>query len=349
MSLPKVAVVILNWNGSELLKKFLPSVINGSKYANTEIWVADNASTDMSINILKDEFPQVKIAINNGNLGYAGGYNEALKKIDADYYVLLNSDVEVSAGWITPVIEMMESDKNIAACQPKIRAYNNKAYFEYAGAAGGFIDTLGYPFCRGRVFHRFEKDNGQYDNPTEIFWASGACLFLNAAAFQNSGGGFDEDFFAHMEEIDLCWRLKNMGYKIMFCPKSIVYHVGGGTLNSSHPKKTYLNFRNNRLMIIKNLPFSQSIKIYFVRNILDFVAFLQALFSGYPKSAFAILKALFYVHKNIFYWLNKKKKVLNHINQNSIGEKNVSGVLKDSLVFNYFIKRNKNFKQIVKE
>lgn len=246
----KTAVVILNWNGRKFLKKFLPDVIKFSK-KDAEVIVADNASTDDSVAVLKADFPEIRIIENKSNGGFAKGYNQALKLIDAEYYILLNSDIEVTENWINPVIELMESDKNIAACQPKIRSYHEKEKFEYAGAAGGFIDKFGYPFCRGRIFQSLEEDKGQYDDTVEIFWATGAALFIRAELYHKLGG-MDDDFFAHMEEIDLCWRLKNEGYKIMYCPKSTVYHVGGGTLPTSSSWKTYLNFRNNFFLIYKN-------------------------------------------------------------------------------------------------
>jgi GT2 family glycosyltransferase len=266
MEAPKVAVVILNYNGLHWLKTFLEDVILKSKEA--EIYVADNASTDDSLDYVKQHFPSVKIVENKDNTGYAGGYNNALQHICADYYVLLNSDVEVTDNWISPIIEQMEKDKSIAACQPKIKKYDEKTHFEYAGACGGFIDKYGYPYCRGRIFDNLEEDKGQYDNPIEVFWASGACLFLRSTAFYEVGG-FDWDFFAHMEEIDLCWKLKNKGYKIMCIPQSTVYHVGGGTLKNGSYFKTYLNYRNNLLMLYKNLEPKNRFKILFTRMLLD--------------------------------------------------------------------------------
>ncbi|MEO8759865.1 MAG: glycosyltransferase family 2 protein, partial [Bacteroidia bacterium] len=246
---PKIAVVILNFNGKKLLQKFLPSVIDNSKLAT--IYVADNASTDDSISFLKTDFPQVKIIELIQNYGFAKGYNEALKRVDADYFILVNSDVEVTPNWIEPIINLMETDKAIAAAQPKIVSYNTKDEFEYAGACGGFIDKYGYPFCRGRIFDTIEKDTNQYNNPIEIFWATGACMFVRAQVF-NELKGFDGFYFAHMEEIDLCWRIKNTGHKIMVVPGSVVYHVGGGTLNKLSPQKTFLNFRNSLLSLTKN-------------------------------------------------------------------------------------------------
>ncbi len=263
---PTVAIVILNYNGRHYLEKFLPTVLKHSE--GYEIWVADNASTDQSLEWLASQYPDVKTLSIAENKGYAGGYNQALSQIDAEYYVLLNSDIEVTPGWIEPVITFMETDKNIAACQPKIRAYDLPTHFEYAGAAGGYMDYLGYPFCRGRIFDTREEDLGQYDDEIDVFWATGACLFVRSDAFHKANG-FDERFFAHMEEIDLCWRLLNLGYRITFSGKSVVYHVGGGTLHKSNPRKTFLNYRNNLIMLFKNLPKGRRKKTLFFRLILD--------------------------------------------------------------------------------
>ena len=246
----KTAIVILTFNGIHWIKKFLPVLIEKSKDVN--IYIADNGSSDGTIEYVNNNYPNIGILQNHNNEGYAKGYNDALKFLDEKYYVLINSDIEVTDNWINPIINLMENDLDIAACQPKILDYNNKSNFEYAGASGGYIDSLGYPYCRGRIFSTIEKDSGQYNDIKEVFWASGACLFLRAEHFK-SVDGFDNDFFAHQEEIDLCWRLKNKGYKIMVNPESTVYHVGGGTLDSSSPFKTYLNFRNNLFMLYKNL------------------------------------------------------------------------------------------------
>jgi GT2 family glycosyltransferase len=273
----KVAVVILNWNGRSFLRTFLPSVIKCSGQA--EIIVADNASTDDSCDVVRTEFPSVKLVLNEKNFGFAGGYNHALKNIEADYFILLNSDVEVTPGWIDPVIAMMEKDKSIFAAQPKILSHLDKTSFEYAGAAGGFIDPYGYPFCRGRIFNTIEKDTGQYNDARRIFWATGACMFVRASAFKNVNG-FDERFFAHMEEIDLCWRLQKAGGTIWYCPQSAVYHVGGGTLPKSNPHKTYLNFRNNLFMLYKNLPEKEFEKVFSFRYIFDFIAAIKFLVSS---------------------------------------------------------------------
>lgn len=256
----KLAIVILSWNGKNWLEKFLPKVILYSQ--NAEVYVVDNGSTDNSVEFLNLNFPTVKIVQNKENFGFAGGYNEGLKKIDAEIYCLLNSDVEVTENWLQPVLNLFEKDKNIAAVQPKILDYNKRNYFEFAGAAGGFIDNLGYPYCRGRVFEKTEEDKGQYDDETEIFWASGCCFFIRSKDFWEQKG-FDERFFAHQEEIDLCWRLINSGKKIFYTAKSTVYHVGGGTLSKQSAEKTYLNIRNNLSMLLKNLPFPKLIWLIF--------------------------------------------------------------------------------------
>jgi GT2 family glycosyltransferase len=285
---PSVAIVILNYNGRHYLEKFLPTVLKYSE--GYEIWVADNASTDQSLEWLKSQFPAVKTLLISENKGYAGGYNYALKQIEAHYYVLLNSDIEVTRDWIAPVITFMETDDKIAACQPKIRAYDLPTHFEYAGAAGGYMDYLGYPFCRGRIFDTREEDLGQFDDETDVFWATGACLFVRSDAFHKANG-FDERFFAHMEEIDLCWRLLNLGYRITFSGKAVVYHVGGGTLHKSNPKKTFLNYRNNLIMLFKNLPKGRRKKTLFFRLILDGLSSVRFVASGAWPDVLAIIRA----------------------------------------------------------
>ena len=284
----KIAVVILNWNGVQLLEQFLPSVLQYSPEAT--VYVADNASTDDSISFVLANFPSVKIVKNDSNLGFAGGYNEALKHIDADIYALVNSDIEVSKNWLQPILKTFENEPETAIIQPKILDYKNKEYFEYAGAAGGFIDEYGYPYCRGRIFDTLEKDYGQYDDNCEIFWASGACFFIRSSVYKELKG-FDADFFAHQEEIDLCWRAINNGYKIKYNSESVVYHVGGATLQQGNPKKTYLNFRNSLLMLTKNLPKNKLYRILFYRMVLDGIAGLQFLSQGKLKHFLAILKA----------------------------------------------------------
>ncbi|WP_367769662.1 glycosyltransferase family 2 protein [Flavobacterium sp. WC2421] len=286
----KIAVVILNWNGVQLLEQFLPSVVKNSPEAT--VYVADNASTDDSISFVMAHFPTVKIIKNDSNLGFAGGYNEALKQIDAPIYALINSDIEVTENWLKPIIETFEKEQRTAIIQPKILDYKNKENFEYAGAAGGFIDQYGYPYCRGRIFETIEKDYGQYDDECEIFWASGACFFIRSSVYHELNG-FDADFFAHQEEIDLCWRAFNKGYKMVYNYKSVVYHVGGATLQQGNPRKTFLNFRNSLLMLTKNLPKEKLYSILFYRMLLDGLAGIQFIFKGQFSHFTAILKAHF--------------------------------------------------------
>ena len=284
----KVAVVILNYNGEEMLGRFLPSVVGNSPGA--DIVVADNASTDGSVAFVKENFPSVKIVLLDRNYGFAGGYNRALEKVAADYVLLLNSDVETTPGWLEPLVALLDADSSIVACQPKILDFKRKTHFEYAGAAGGFIDRYGYPYCRGRLFDTVEEDKGQYDVPCDIFWATGAALLVRAAAYR-AAGGLDECFFAHMEEIDLCWRLRSRGYRIVCEPRSVVYHVGGATLSAGNPQKTYLNFRNNLLMLYKNLPSCELGTVMRVRCLLDYVAALKFAVAGEWLHCKAVLKA----------------------------------------------------------
>ena len=296
----KLAIIILNWNGANLLQEFLPQVIANSQVKGVSIWVADNASSDNSIDILKNSFPDVKHIKLDRNYGFAGGYNRAIKSIKAEYVVLLNSDAAPEQNWLPPLIEMMDSNSNIAACAPKLLDYKRKEYFEYAGAAGGFIDKYGYVFCRGRIFNNIEKDNAQYETPIEIFWGTGAALCIRREIYLASGG-LDEDFFAHMEEIDLCWRLKNQGYKIMYQPESTVYHLGGATLNKSNPRKTYLNFRNNLLMMYKNIDGDILKSVMFKRMMLDGLAAAMMLL----KFKFSDFKAIWKAHTDYRKMLKK--------------------------------------------
>jgi len=323
----KTAVVVLNWNGKAWLEKFLPTLVKHSQGA--AVFVADNASTDNSVAFVKDNFPTVKTIVNASNGGYAKGYNDALKQIDAEYFVLINSDIEVTDGWLTPIITLMDADKQIAACQPKMLDYNNKTKFEYAGASGGFIDNLGYPFCRGRIFNDLEEDQGQYNDAVEVFWATGACLFVRAEYF-NAIGGLDEDFFAHQEEIDLCWRLKNKGYKIMAEPKSVVYHVGGGTLNAGSPFKTHLNFRNNLFMLFKNFPASSLFIVIPARLVLDGVAALTFLNKEKGlQHVIAIAKAHFSFYFDVPKLMVKRQKIKQK--NNLVGKVDYSILLKNKI------------------
>jgi len=336
--LAHIAVVILNWNGREFLRKFLPSVIANS-HKDAEIIVADNASTDSSIEFLQDNYPQVRIITNRTNGGFARGYNEALSEVEADYYILLNSDIEVTPNWIEPVIKLMESDKTIAACQPKLRSYHEREKFEYAGAAGGFIDKYGYPFCRGRIFQHLETDEGQYNDEMEIFWATGACMFVRADLYRKFGG-LDEDFFAHMEEIDFCWRLKNGGYKIMYCPDSVVFHVGGGTLPKKSAQKTYLNFRNNLSLLYKNLPSYLVLPVFAVRFPLDGIAAMKFLLDGGFRDFKAVVRAHFYFYRH-FPGLRRNRKSIEH--------KMVSGIYQGNLVKEYYLNKKTLFTELEKE
>lgn len=292
----KVAIVILNWNGAKMLHRYLPSVMHYSK-GDATVYVADNASTDDSIILLRTEFPECRIITLEKNWGFAEGYNKALAEINAEYYILLNSDVEVTHHWLTPLIEFMDSHPEVAACQPKLLAEYDKDLFEYAGASGGFMDYYGYPFCRGRVFDMVEKDNGQYDYRQEIFWATGAALMIRSKDYW-SVGGLDGRFFAHNEEIDMCWRLRIIGRKIFCIPESYVYHVGGGTLPKNNPMKTFLNFRNNLTMLYKCLPDNEFRKVMFVRWILDYVAAFEMLLLKRSVGDFkAVIKARRAFHK----------------------------------------------------
>lgn len=334
---PSVAIVILNWNGQALLERFLPGV-SLSEYPNLQIIVGDNASADNSVAYIKSNFPAIRVIENNQNYGFAEGYNKVLSQVEADYYILLNSDVEVSGYWIKPVIELMQSDDRIAAAQPKIKWQKNKSQFEYAGAAGGLMDLHGFPFCRGRIFDTVESDTGQYDDIKEIFWASGAALFIKSKYWKEVGG-LDTDLFAHMEEIDVCWRLKNLGYKIMYCPSAEVYHVGGGTLNANNPYKTYLNFRNNLLIMQKNLPKKDAIFRIFIRLFLDLAAWVRFLLQGKTKFAFAINKAHTYFFKNLFVTAkkrtNKQLPYLKHF-----------GIYPHSIAYAYFINKIRHYTQL---
>lgn len=331
----KTAVVILNWNGRLFLEAFLPKIIETSKDV-ADVIIADNQSTDDSVEYLQKTFPEIRIIHTGGNYGYAGGYNRALAQIDAEYFILLNSDIEVTQNWIEPVIELMDSDENIAACQPKILSFKDRSLFEYAGAGGGFIDRYGYPFCRGRIFQAIEHDKGQYDENCEIFWASGACMFVRASIFRESGG-LDEDFFAHMEEIDICWRMKQMGYKVMYCGESRVYHVGGGSLDKSSPKKTYLNIRNNNTMLYKNLPPGQLYPIFISRFFLDMMAAIKFLIDGGVRHFSAVVRA----HLGFYFALGKnrkKRRVLDHTK--------VSMIYGGNIVYDHFFRRIKSFRRL---
>ncbi len=334
----KTAVVILNWNGKKFLETFLPSLLAHTQH-DAELIIADNASTDDSLEFLRSNYPQIKIIQNKENGGFSKGYNDALAQVEAQYFVLLNSDIEVTPNWINPVIHLMDSDPSVAACQPKILSYHDRSSFEYAGAAGGFIDKYGYPFCRGRVFQTLEKDEGQYDTVAEIFWATGACMFVRADLYKQFGG-LDNDFFAHMEEIDFCWRMKNNGYKIMYCPDSTVFHVGGGTLPKVSWRKTYLNFRNNLILLYKNLPTHRIPEVFVVRFFLDTLASLKFLLDGGFHDFMAVSRA--YVSFYSSFTRNKiKRKKIKH--------SNVRQIYRKSLVLEYYLHGKKLFSSLSKD
>ena len=337
-NLPSVAIVILNWNGKQFLEQFLPSVVNSS-YGNKEVIVADNASNDDSISFLENHYPEVRILRNEKNDGFAGGYNWAMQHIDAEIAVLLNSDVEVTSGWIEPVVDLFNQNPSVAAVQPKILDYNKKDHFEYAGACGGWIDSYGYPFSRGRIFDTIEKDFHQYDDPMKIFWASGAAMFIRTSIFKEMGG-FDPFFFAHQEEIDLCWRMQLSGYEIMSCPQSVVYHIGGGTLAKENPKKVFLNFRNNLIMLYKNLSFLESLKLIPIRLFLDFVSAIKSCLSGHFSYYVAIGKA----HFAFFGWLlfQQSKSIFP---SKTSGQ--THGRYNGNIAWEHFINGKKRFSEII--
>ena len=329
----EIAVVILNWNGRSLLEQFLPSVARYSKEA--KVYMADNASTDDSVSFVRQNYPDVKIVQNKVNGGFAKGYNDALRHLEEDIFILLNSDVEVTQNWLPPIIEEFRSNRNTAAVQPKILDFRKREYFEYAGAAGGYIDKFGYPYCRGRIFSHLEKDRGQYDNNTRIFWASGACLAIRRKDYF-SAGQLDEDFFAHQEEIDLCWRLFNRGRDVKFVADSSVYHLGGATLNNMHPQKTYYNFRNSLFSTFKNTPAPSVWYILFIRLILDGAAGFKFLTEGKPKHLLAIVRAHFNFYFSFRQFLKKRKKL----------PKREKYFERSSVVISYFIRDKKRYSEL---
>lgn len=331
---PKVAVVILNYNTQSLLERFLPGVL-ATRYKNKEIWVVDNASSDNSAEYVRTHFPEIKVLETPENLGYAGGYNWALDRIEADYFVLLNSDVRVPSDWLLPLVELAISDPTIGAIQPKIKDAVKTEYFEYAGASGGLLDKWGYPFCRGRIFDTLEQDNGQYEDVMPVFWATGACLFISSEVYHDSGG-LDTDFFAHMEEIDLCWRIQRMGYKVMVQPASVVYHIGGGTLAEGSDRKYFLNFRNNLTLIAKNHQSFFWIFILLWRMILDGLSALKFITEGKASLFITVFKAHINFWKNIGSTLSKRQAI------KKLGDKKV-GLYPKSIVWQYFAKGVKKF------
>lgn len=336
----KVAVVILNWNGMKFLEKFLPTLIENTKVPDSSIIIADNNSKDDSIEFLNKTYPDLRQIQLDKNYGFTGGYNRALEQIEAEYFVLLNSDIEVSPNWLKPLIDLMEKDKTIAASQPKIKAYHNKSYFEYAGASGGFIDKYGYPFCRGRILETVEEDQNQHNEVIDIFWASGACLIVRAELYKQLGG-LDDDFFAHMEEIDFCWRLKNLGYRIVVNPESEVYHVGGGTLPNNSPFKLYLNFRNNLSLLYKNTQKGKLFSTLLKRMLLDGISAVLFLFKGSIKSFYAVLKAHMHFYKKLKIMRLKRQKLLQNRVVNVHKE-----MYPKSIVYDYFVSKKRKFSEL---
>lgn len=336
----KIAIVILNWNGVKLFDTFLPSVIQNSTSENVDIIVADNGSTDNSIEFLAENFPTVKIIDLKENFGFAEGYNQALKQVEADYFVLLNSDVKVTPNWIEPCLKRFREDEKIAAVQPKILSFNQPHLFEYAGAAGGFIDKFGYPFCRGRLLNKLEHNNGQYNVASSIFWATGACMFIKAEALKKVGG-LDGDFWAHMEEIDLCWRLKNTGLDIWYEPQSVVYHLGGGTMSYGSPQKIYLNFRNNLYMLFKNLPRHQFKRIFFTRMVLDGIAAAKFILGLNFREFWAVVKAHEAFYRNLGKLIRKRKET-----QKQVLTKEHPEIYNKSIMWKFFIQNKNKFSEL---
>lgn len=334
----RTAVVILNWNGRHFLEKFLPNVIRYS-HEDAEIIVADNASSDDSVEFLRKNHPSVRIILNKSNEGFTGGYNRALEQVEAEYYVLLNSDVEVTQDWLKPLIALFDRDPKIGACQPKILSYHERKKFEYAGAGGGFIDKNGYPFCRGRIFSYLEEDEHQFDDERPVFWATGACMFVRASVYHELQG-LDENFFAHMEEIDLCWRMQRAGYKVFYCGKSTVYHVGGGTLPKNNPRKTYLNFRNNLLLVYKNAQPEEFRVIYIFRQILDAIAACKFLITN----GYADFKAVFDAHRDF----RKMRNLYDPANGKHFSVRAYSFIYKRNIVWEFYARGRKKFSQLKK-
>ncbi len=336
---PKVSIVIVNWNGIKFLQNFIP-VLYSTNYSNFEVVLADNDSKDESVSWIKSSFPQTKILQFDQNYGFAEGNNKAVQTLDSQYVVLLNSDVEVTQNWLQPLVDWMEKHPNVGAVQPKVRAFHQKSHFEYAGASGGFIDKMGYPFCRGRILNEIEEDLGQYEDPIECFWATGACMLIRRELISKVGGLFDSKLFAHMEEIDFCWRLKNNNYSVWAIPESIVYHVGGGTLANGNPKKDFLNIRNSLIVMTKNLSFSELIPKIIIRLLLDDIAFLRNMTKGEFQLFFTVVKAHFSYYSFIPYALNERYKNPN------VKLSKLSGVLKKLMIWQFFVKKKKKFSEI---
>lgn len=330
----KTAIVILNWNTRDHLETFLPALLKYSVSDETKIFIADNASSDDSVIFLQQTYPDIELILLDKNYGFAEGYNIALNKIEAQYYIILNSDIQVTENWIDPLISLLDNNKTIGACMPKLKSYTDRESFEYAGAAGGYIDKLGYPFCKGRIFDTIEKDHGQYDGCFEIFWATGACFVIKSEVFHQMGG-FDPFYFAHQEEIDLCWRLQNAGYKIYCNTKSVVYHLGGGTLPKSNPYKTFLNFRNNMVLLYNNLPSKKRFYVLFLRLILDGIAAMKFLFDSKPGEFYSVIKA----HYHFYQYILKNKKRTSPTSIPSL-------IFNKSIVVQYYIKKKYTYNNL---
>ncbi|HDJ33641.1 MAG TPA: glycosyltransferase family 2 protein [Bacteroidetes bacterium] len=337
---PHTAVIILNWNGKKYLDQFLPILVKYTTRPGTELVVADNGSSDGSVQFLKKAFPGIRLINFPKNYGFAAGYNRAIEATEAEYVVLLNSDVEVTPGWLDPLIGLLENDPDVAACMPRIRSWHRRDYFEYAGAAGGFIDRWGYPFCRGRILNHIEPDAGQYDKERDIFWATGACMVIRRSIYLKAGG-LDERFFAHMEEIDLCWRIKNMGYRIVYYPGSIVYHVGGGTLPNEHPHKLYLNFRNNLLTLCKNLPRGKRGITLIIRTGLDALAALKYILTWQPANAWAVFRAYGGFMRHLKHCKRERKRWLARYPLNDHAE-----IYGGSILIQFFLRKRKTFREL---
>ena len=341
-----VSIVILNWNGRDFLHRFLPALISNTSRSGTEIIVADNGSTDGSVSLMEQEFPGIRLITFDMNYGFSEGYNRALEQVEAKYFLLLNSDIEVTPGWLDPLVDFMEGNEHAAVCTPKIRDLRNREFFEYAGAAGGYIDRFGYPFCRGRIFDHMEADHGQHDTIAEVFWGTGACLMVRSSLYREAGG-LDDRFFAHMEEIDLCWRLKRMGHTIWCVPASTVFHVGGGTLERGNPRKTFLNFRNSLLLLYKNLPPRQRRRAIFVRKMFDAVSALRFLLQGSPQDCFAVLRAhrAYSGMKKVYGGTGGKQNEQSspHIVKQLYP---LQGIYHGSIVIDFFIRRKRTIDQL---
>jgi len=333
---PKLAIVVLSYNGKDLLEKFLPPILD-SQTSYSQVYVVDNASTDGTYEFLQAKFPQVNIIRLPVNKGFTNGYVESLPFIEAEYYVLISSDVEVTPGWIEPIINLMDSDSTIGVCQPKIKSYNQKTHFEYSGAAGAYIDKYGYPFCRGRIFFTVEEDNNQYDDIREVFWCSGACMFIRSKVYHEIGG-FDNEYYAHMEDIDLSWRVKNSGSRVMVCPQAVVYHVGGHIISYGSPAKVYRNYKNGLIMMIKNMPDKGFWRKLIFRLILDNVAAIRAVLTGNAKEYKAIFKAHIQFYGGFGHWMKKRREAKPMVNN-----RNTVGVYNGSIVRDYFINKKDTF------